>query len=243
MDDRRPEKDDECEGAEPKLGYTYAVPVRQQAKQEGEAEVFRLVRTEKYPLRSGEDTGKLAENWGDRVGSMRTISNRLVELRDVKPEMIDIHDIAHSLHQVNRFGGHAIRPYSVLSHSLAAADLMPDGRKMEGLLHDAAEAYIGDVTTPVKEMFPEICRYEDGLLTIILRKYDTHGEANIVNGTYKKSPVMLSTDKRLGAGEHTVLRPQCVGVRDADVIALMLKYWNAEPADFINRYIELGGEL
>ena len=176
------------------------------------------------------------DNWGGVVCSMRTISNRRVDLTDVKPSMIDIEDIAHSLHQINRFNGHAVRPYNVLAHSMCASALMPHGKRMEGLLHDAAEAYIGDITTPVKELFPTISIYENILLAIILEKYDKNKEANIVKNVYKKSPVMLSVDRRLGAGEHAVLRPKCKSKFDAYVAHMMDIYWDATPEDFIKRY-------
>lgn len=66
-----------------------------------------------------------------------------------------IHEIAHSLAQINRFTGHASRPYSVAEHSLLVADLALGAGasasvQLAALLHDAHEAYAGDVSTPVK---------------------------------------------------------------------------------------------
>lgn len=66
-----------------------------------------------------------------------------------------IEEIAHSLAQINRFTGHASRPYSVAEHSLLVADLA----RMEGasaivqlaaLMHDAHESITGDISSPVK---------------------------------------------------------------------------------------------
>ena len=170
---------------------------------------------------------------------MRSISNKRVDLKNVTKDMVNIGDIAHALAYINRFNGHTQYPYSVLAHSMCASVLMPEGKKMEGLLHDAAEAYIGDITTPVKELFPEVCTYEDTLLAVILEEYDINNEANIVNGSYKKSPAMLTVDRRLGNGEHYVLRPECGGTHDSRVAELMETYRHATPEDFLRRYEEL----
>lgn len=65
-------------------------------------------------------------------------------------EDVCIEDIAHSLACVNRFNGHVRVPISVAQHSVWVSKLSgPFG--MEGLLHDAAEAYLGDMTKWVKE--------------------------------------------------------------------------------------------
>jgi len=69
---------------------------------------------------------------------------------DPRPEDIHILDIAHALSHINRWTGHSIKPYSVAQHSLMVARLLPDNIALEGLLHDATEAYLTDVATPIK---------------------------------------------------------------------------------------------
>jgi len=49
--------------------------------------------------------------------------------------------------------------------------MLPTDLKLCGLLHDAAEAYIGDIISPFKEKFPKIQEAEDALLTIIFEKF------------------------------------------------------------------------
>jgi hypothetical protein len=71
------------------------------------------------------------------------------------PDAIHIRDIAHHLSLINRFNGATETPYSVAQHSVLVADLLLHRKQpahvcMWGLLHDAHEAYLGDVTTPVK---------------------------------------------------------------------------------------------
>ena len=69
-----------------------------------------------------------------------------------------IERIAHSLAQINRFNGHASRPYSVAEHSLlvlaiAKTELQLDANgQMAALMHDAHEAFIGDIISPMKPL-------------------------------------------------------------------------------------------
>lgn len=80
-----------------------------------------------------------------------TYTGRIVNPLDLKPEEICIEDIAHGLALVNRFAGHTAKPISVAQHSVYVSRLV-DGTPftMQGLLHDASEAYLGDVTKWVK---------------------------------------------------------------------------------------------
>jgi hypothetical protein len=66
-----------------------------------------------------------------------------------------IEEIAHSLAQINRFTGHCRRPYSVAEHSLlvvriAASEGASPSAQLGALMHDAHEAFTGDVSSPVK---------------------------------------------------------------------------------------------
>lgn len=63
--------------------------------------------------------------------------------------------IAHSLAQINRFTGHASRPYSVAEHSLLVCEIVKGmgldcHAQRAALMHDTHEAYTGDVATPIK---------------------------------------------------------------------------------------------
>lgn len=77
------------------------------------------------------------------------------------PNDVDIVDIAHALSQICRFGGHTKEFYSVAQHSCYVVELIEKWLKTtrrywkfyvpaQALLHDASEAYLGDVVTPVK---------------------------------------------------------------------------------------------
>lgn len=73
---------------------------------------------------------------------------------------ISINDIAHSLSMQCRFNGHTRKFYSVAEHCINASRLVPNEFKLEALLHDASEAYITDIATPVKRMLPDYQQLE-----------------------------------------------------------------------------------
>jgi 5'-deoxynucleotidase YfbR-like HD superfamily hydrolase len=87
---------------------------------------------------------------------MQTISGKVVDFDDIRPEAFEIWDIAHALSRINRFLGHTHEPYTVAEHSVRVAELVlswhPGNHELalRALLHDAAEAYVGDTTSPVK---------------------------------------------------------------------------------------------
>lgn len=91
---------------------------------------------------------------------------------DPRADDICIEDIAHALSIVNRFGGHSANPYSVAQHSVLVSRICPEEYALCGLLHDATEAYIGDVVTPLKVLLPEFKTIENNLWTVIAEKYD-----------------------------------------------------------------------
>ena len=79
-------------------------------------------------------------------------SGRDFNFADPQPDMICLDDIVHCLARTNRWGGN-IEPmsYSVAQHSLVTASAVKrPASRVYALLHDAAEAYIGDLPTPFK---------------------------------------------------------------------------------------------
>lgn len=80
----------------------------------------------------------------------RTYSGGVFYPLDPRIDDINITDIAHHLSQINRFTGATRVPYSVAQHSVLVSMILPDYLKLAGLLHDAAEAYCNDISTPIK---------------------------------------------------------------------------------------------
>jgi len=89
-----------------------------------------------------------------------------------KPEHIRIEDIAHALSLMTRANGHFKRFYSVAQHSInCALEARAMGYnadiQLACLLHDASEAYISDITRPVKQNLPTYQKIENNLQNVI----------------------------------------------------------------------------
>ncbi len=70
--------------------------------------------------------------------------------KHIDSSQIDIEDIIHSLSAIGRFNGHTPRLYSVAEHSMLVARIVSPEHRLGALLHDAAEAYTGDMISPIK---------------------------------------------------------------------------------------------
>lgn len=104
-----------------------------------------------------------------------TITGRVVDLAAPTPDMIDIEDIAHALSLLCRYNGHVEYHYSVAQHSCLVHDLLlgfPREIAFAGLMHDAAEAYVGDMGSPLKKMLPEFTQVEDAVFWAIADAFD-----------------------------------------------------------------------
>lgn len=80
-----------------------------------------------------------------------TFTGKEFDLVDPQPDMFCITDIGRALSRLPRFLGHttARRTYSVAQHSCLVSDNLPSEFQLEGLMHDAHEAYLGDIPSPV----------------------------------------------------------------------------------------------
>jgi hypothetical protein len=117
--------------------------------------------------------------------SLRTWSGRYIDLANPQPADIDVNDIAHALAKICRFGGHIEDFYSVAEHSIHCCRVADEvfgydcETQLQCLLHDAAEAYLGDVCRPLKAFLGEAYR------SIELRFEQVIGEAlNCPIGTH-----------------------------------------------------------
>lgn len=103
--------------------------------------------------------------------TFRTYTRRELDLGSIRPEEIALEDIARALSHLCRFGGHVRAFHSVAAHSVLVSKVVMDslahlptarlrlGAAL-GLLHDASEAYLGDVTRPLK-MRPSMAGYRE----------------------------------------------------------------------------------
>lgn len=106
----------------------------------------------------------------------QTIKGNPFYLFDPWPEDFDIDEIAHSLAIQNRFNGHTHYPESVALHSVLVAELLkkwdePIEVVRCGLLHDAAEAYVGDVISPLKRKLTDYKPIEANIEEAIAKRF------------------------------------------------------------------------
>lgn len=146
---------------------------------------------------------------------VQTYSGIAFDLLDPRPEMVEIKDIAHALAHQCRYNGHTSHFYSVAQHSVLVSNALETvGSDRElllwGLLHDAAEAYVGDLVSPVKRLLrlkaggatlaSDFDRVEAQIQGVIVQKY----------GLGPNEPAEVTEyDLRLLATERRDLFGQC----------------------------------
>jgi len=89
------------------------------------------------------------------------IKGAIRDLEDLSPSVITVEGIAGALAKVNRFNGQTSYPYSVAQHSVLVSHLVQPKQAIEALFHDAAEAFVGDLSKWIKPMCPGFNTLED----------------------------------------------------------------------------------
>ena len=179
-----------------------------------------------------------------------TYLGKYFDLGNIQLDMIEWDDIAVSLSRQCRFNGHTKWFYSVAEHSCHVADLLPDHFAVYGLLHDAHEAYMGDITAPMKNLlFGTLGDSEVSLRTVqrVMRDHFKTVEYEVDTMIYRKAGIlpptgeiqaavkradltMLATERRdLFPGEqHT--RPWLVDHEQVQPADLDICGWDPETA-------------
>jgi uncharacterized protein len=104
--------------------------------------------------------------------TMDTVSKTVINLKNPTEDSLKIEDIASGLSLICRFGGQIPRFYSVAQHSLLVSALAPKELKREALLHDASEAFLGDVIKPLKALIGKAySEIEDRFQTVIFNRF------------------------------------------------------------------------
>lgn len=84
-----------------------------------------------------------------RGPAMTTFTGTSFYIEDPSPSEVSIIDIAHALGHQARYTGHCLF-YSVAEHSVLVSHMVPEKDQLAGLLHDATEAYVADLSRPMK---------------------------------------------------------------------------------------------
>lgn len=112
--------------------------------------------------------------------SIMLASGALFDLLHPEDSDFTLSDIAQGMARTCRFAGHSSRFYSVAEHCVHVASLVPVEMIRPAMLHDASEAFIGDVTRPLKALLPDYRAIEKGIEDEIERRFLTPAE--IANG-------------------------------------------------------------
>lgn len=134
-----------------------------------------------------------------------TSTGRKINPLELLEDDIDVADLAHALALCNRFAGHTVRPISVAQHCVYASYLgydLSDQVRLQALLHDAAEAYLGDVTKWLKGS-PVMAGYreaEDRVQRAIYRKFGLPEEDH--PAVTAADRLLVRYEGRQGFGHH-----------------------------------------
>ncbi|MGB4065378.1 MAG: hypothetical protein WBK19_16260 [Azonexus sp.] len=166
-----------------------------------------------------------------------TVSGRYFNFLNPESSEFDIGEIAHALSHICRFTGHTSDFYSVAQHSLIASYIVPPADAMAALLHDAAEAFMGDVSRPLKQLLPDYKAIEKRVEAAVLSRF---GIDSIPMSVKHADLVMLKTEQRDLMPAHDDEWTDISGVEPlAEVIIPMDSGLAAY--SFVERYFELGG--
>ncbi|WP_160012416.1 hypothetical protein [Rhizobium sp. 18055] len=129
--------------------------------------------------------------------SIMLASGNWFDLLDPWNSEFSIEDIAQGLANICRYSGQCNSFYSVAEHSIHVSDTVEEF-KLEALLHDAAEAFLGDITRPLKQLLPQYQEIEKSVEDAIFSRF----------GLEKSSKsVIKAADLRVLATEQSQLMP------------------------------------
>ncbi len=123
-----------------------------------------------------------------------SLKGRRIYPFSLRPEEVDIEEVALSLSLTCRFNGHCRAFYSVAQHSVLVALQLPPDLRLVGLLHDATEAYVGDLIRPIKRALPEFSRLEGQIWESVAARFGL--PANLPTEVKMADNRMLQTERR-----------------------------------------------
>lgn len=197
-----------------------------------------------------DETISPAEDW-HRGHWMQTFTGRAFYPLSPRPDDVHALDIAHSLSMQCRYNGHVERFYSVAEHCVLMSDYLVErwggrveldeqGRQLAlwALLHDAAEAYCGDMVRPLKLHMPDFCEVDDSLTAVIAEHFGL--EDRIIPREVKAVDTRILLDERdalLGPA------PQDWAL-DVEPLGITIRAWSPNVArwEYLRRLAELTGQ-
>ncbi|WP_339079658.1 phosphohydrolase [Pseudomonas sp. TMP9] len=172
-------------------------------------------------------------------------SAREFDLLNARADLITTLDIAHALSLICRFNGHCSRHYSVAQHSLLVADIVQSQGhspeiQLQALLHDAAEAYVGDMVRPLKlllwEANGEFDAIEEHVWRAVCERFDL--ELELPACVHQADMIALATERRDLLPEHPAAWDCLRGITPHNTVLATWTPWQARQT-FHDRLLEL----
>lgn len=152
---------------------------------------------------------------------------------------IDLEDIAHALSLQCRFVGQVGVFYSVAQHSVHCSELCEPADALHGLLHDAAEAYLGDLPRPVRALvgLEGFTAVETHLQAVIFQRF---GLSATIPPSVRVADDLLC---RIEAHELFPLPPVWATLDTPVMTRMRIMPWSqpGAKASFLRRFHDLGG--
>jgi len=154
-------------------------------------------------------------------------------------EEIDPLDIAHALGMLCRYGGHVSRFYSVAEHCVLMSEAVSAENALWALLHDATEAYMGDMIRPLKLAMPAYAEAEDRLMAVIC---DRFGLDHAMPAEVKNADNRILHDERAAYMSTPPLPWK--SIEDVPMLGVPIEGWLPHEAAwrYFDRLLELTGE-
>jgi uncharacterized protein len=170
---------------------------------------------------------------------IQTYSGLKIDLMNPNPKAINIIDIARSLSMQCRFAGHCKKFYSVAEHSYHVSRILPEHLALQGLLHDASEAYLTDIPSPLKPMLLNYNTLENNFTDLIFNIFGIPDYEIFEDQIHNADMKILKAET-----EELVSKPAINNWTDRLPIASVLtriKCWDPETAEdvFLKRFREL----
>jgi uncharacterized protein len=133
-------------------------------------------------------------------------SGNLFDLANPDASDFTLHDIAWGMAHVCRFAGQVSRFYSVAEHCVLVSKLVPPEYRRAALLHDASEAFIGDVSRPLKAMLPDYRAIEAQVELAVFRRF-LPDHAVVATAAPNPWPAIKAADMAMAMAEAKLLMP------------------------------------
>lgn len=147
--------------------------IEDKAEIEIDMDLIKSIYNEEIDKAIMETKGKMLDDMNKTIW-FQTFSGKQFHPYDCKEDQIDINDIAHALSKQCRFNGHINKFYSVAQHCIIVSYLCDKQDALYGLLHDASEAYLSDIPSPLKhsEQFSFYRNIEKNVQDVIYNKFN-----------------------------------------------------------------------